>query len=67
MPSKYRMAGLSTSIEALRANVQYLQSEIKSRDDGIRDLAIYLQSSKFRNDTTVQVRDVLNRLQEIYR
>ena len=67
MPSKYRVAGLSTNIEALRANVQYLQSEIKSRDDGIRRLMVYLQSSKFDYDPTVQVKDVLRYIQEIYR
>lgn len=49
------------------SDIRAMQQAIKTRDDGIRDLAIYLQSSKFRNDTTVQVRDVLNRLQEIYR
>ena len=67
IPSKYRVAGLSTNIEALRANVQYLQSEIKSRDDGIRRLMVYLQSSKFDYDPTVQVKDVLRYIQEIYR
>jgi hypothetical protein len=72
MPSKYRMAGLSTNIEALRANVQYLQSEIKSRDEGIRRLVTYLQSPKFRDfrpgyDSVVEVKDVLRYIQEIYR
>jgi len=67
IPSKYRVAGLSTNIEALRANVQYLQSEIKTRDDGIRRLMVYLQSSKFDYDPTVQVKDVLRYIQEIYR
>ena len=63
--SRSYVPGLSTNIEALRANVRYLQSEIKTRDEGIRELVIYLQSSKFRNDPTVQVRDVLNRIEEI--
>jgi len=30
---------------------------------GIADLVVYLQSEKFHTDTTVQVSDVLNRIQ----
>ena len=48
------------------SDIRALQQAIKIRDDGIRDLVIYLQSSKFDYDPTVQVKDVLRRLQEIY-
>ena len=37
----------------------------KAREEGMRDLAAYLESEKFWKDTTVQVKDVLTRLHEI--
>lgn len=47
-------------------NPLYLKEEIQARDDGIHRLVVYLQSPKFRYDRTVQVDDVLRRIQEIY-
>ena len=48
------------------SDIRALQQAIKIRDDGIRSLVIYLQSSKFDYDPTVQVKDVLRRIEEIY-
>ena len=52
-------------IKKLQNNNQVRQYAINEFKSGIKDLKNYLLSSKFYNDPTVQVKDVLNRLAEI--
>lgn len=49
----------------LHEQVKSLKKENESLKDGIHLLQVYLQSSKFSQDTTVQVKDVLNRMSEV--
>jgi len=42
-----------------------LLARLDSYKDGLEDLQRYLHSSKFNVDTTVQISDILMRLQEI--
>jgi hypothetical protein len=49
----------------LHEQVKTLKTENEALKDGLQLLQAYLQSSKFSQDTTVQVKDVLNRLNEI--
>ena len=41
------------------------QTSLDYIDDQVLDLVVYLQSSKFNEDTTVQVADVLRRLEGV--
>ena len=52
-------------IKKLQETVKMKQSSLMYIDDQVLDLIIYLQSSKFNEDTTVQVADVLRRLQGV--
>ena len=49
----------------LKVDNAKLQDDKVATMEAIRDLKIYLQSSKFHQDTTVQVQDVLTRLDVI--
>lgn len=42
-----------------------LRNTVNAYDNGLHDLVCYLCSDKFREDTTVQTADVLNRISEI--
>jgi hypothetical protein len=52
-------------INKLQDEARYLKHNIMDANDAITDLMVYLSSSKFDNDSTVQVKDILNRLQPI--
>jgi hypothetical protein len=49
----------------LHEQVKSLKVENEALKDGLHLLQVYLQSSKFDMDTTVQAKDVLHRLSEI--
>jgi hypothetical protein len=49
-------------IHKLQARVEELEAEKASAREDLLELIIYLNSSKFHDDETVQVRDVLHRL-----
>ncbi len=49
----------------LHEQVKACKAESEALREGILDLMRYLHSEKFDVDTTVQVRDVLHRLQEV--
>lgn len=51
-------------IKKLESELRASQEELRQLKDGITELKSYLQSEKFWMDTTVQTRDVLNRLEE---
>jgi hypothetical protein len=59
------MSDMSNYIFTLKDAVAVKDAEIQAYKDGIVDLSVYLTSSKFSIDTTVQVADVLRRLQDI--
>ena len=52
-------------IKQLQATVEELKAEKAEANEAATELLIYLQSSKFHNDPTVQVQDVINRLMPI--
>jgi hypothetical protein len=52
-------------IHQLQMEVRNQHETIEQIREAYQDLLIYLVSPKFHNDTTVQVQDVLNRLQPI--
>jgi hypothetical protein len=52
-------------IMKLNEQVKSLKVENEALKDGLHLLQVYLQSSKFDMDTTVQAKDVLHRLSEI--
>jgi prefoldin subunit 5 len=54
-------------IQKLQARIADLQAEKNTIADAIDALRVYLTSDKFRNDTTVQAQDVLNRLPTVYK
>jgi hypothetical protein len=54
-----------TSLKKLYEQLREIQNEFHSVIEGLDDLKRYLQSSKFKDDTTVQVNDILSRLREI--
>jgi|GEM_PF-5889422 len=51
-------------IQKLQAENQALRQALASWNDGLSDVMRYLQSSKFWEDTTVQVSDAMMRLTE---
>lgn len=51
-------------LPSLEEQIQKRSREITILYDGIMDLMTYLESDKFRKDSTVQVQDVLTRLRE---
>lgn len=52
-------------IKRLEQEKAVLKAELKAVTTGFHDLFGYLESPKFYIDTTVQVQDVMNRLQAI--
>jgi len=52
-------------IKRLENEKKNTSAELGGLKDGLHDLIRYLNSSKFHNDTTVQVSDILNRIGEI--
>lgn len=52
-------------IKQLEARVKELNLQRATAWEQVAELKAYLCSSKFHNDTTVQVTDVLNRLNQI--
>jgi len=54
-------------IKQLQADVIRLKAQVEDANDAVVDLRSYLFSDKFSNDTTVQVTDVLNRLNPVSR
>lgn len=54
-------------IQKLHAKIEELKAEKNDAANALDDLRVYLTSEKFRNDTTVQVKDVLDRLPKIYK
>jgi hypothetical protein len=53
---------MSNYIETLQDKVKVLEAELKALHEGLSEFKGYLCSSKFDRDTTVQVRDVMNRI-----
>ena len=51
-------------IKKLEAENTDLKARVEATDQGIQDLISYLCSDKFADDSTVQVRDVLKRLEQ---
>jgi hypothetical protein len=51
--------------DKLRARIAELERVCNRYSEGMTDLEVYLTSSKFYEDTTVQTTDVLNRLSEL--
>ena len=51
-------------IYRLEDELKEIRSEFTGLKCGISDLVKYLQSSKFHNDTTVQIDDVIRRIEE---
>lgn len=49
----------------LESKILNQETEIAILRNGIQDLQTYLESPKFFEDTTVQAKDIDNRLQEI--
>lgn len=52
-------------IKRLELENQALRQEKQEASNMVKDLQMYLTSSKFHQDTTVQVQDVMNRIQWI--
>lgn len=52
-------------ITVMRAQNDDLRAEIKAKNELIQEFRIFLASSKFHKDTTIQVRDVDDRLVDI--
>ena len=55
---------MANYILSLQERVKELEAQITQADAGVTDLYMYLQSPKFWNDTTVQVGDVMYRMDE---
>jgi len=53
-------------IKRLESELRESQTALTGLKCGLTDLKSYLQSNKFWTDTTVQVDDVLRRLQDAY-
>jgi len=53
-------------IKKLECELNEARTELTGLKCGLKDLQSYLHSSKFHFDTTVQVDDVLRRLQEAF-
>ena len=51
-------------IKRIEAENTDLKARMEATDQGIQDLISYLCSDKFADDSTVQVRDVLKRLEQ---
>jgi hypothetical protein len=51
-------------IHKLNIEIARLKGELKAWNEGCQELYIYLNSSKFDNDTTVQVNDIIRRILE---
>lgn len=49
---------MANYIKKLEAENVALLAEVKAKNDLLADLRVYLASSKFHNDPTVQVRDI---------
>jgi len=56
---------MANYIHTLQAKVAELEADKAAADAALMDLYRYLGSDKFREDTTVQVSDVLWRLQDV--
>ena len=54
-------------IKRLERTIQIRAAEMVGLRSGLADLKVYLMSAKFHNDPTVQVADVLRRLEEAER
>lgn len=52
-------------IKQLQHDNKALNAQLAASHDAIRDLRRYVSSPKFYNDTTVQVQDVLNYLNNV--
>ena len=70
-PAEYPIASdvlppRNNGILKLRNEIDHLKREKAEIMDTINHLKSYLLSSKFHHDTTVQVKDVLARLPDIY-
>jgi predicted RNase H-like nuclease (RuvC/YqgF family) len=50
-------------IQNLKMQIEEKDKEISELKEKIHSLKIYLSSSKFKEDTTVQVQDIFNRLE----
>lgn len=55
---------MTNYIQTLQDRNRRLESELASIKQGLTDLRVYLSSSKFQVDTTVQVSDIFLRLEE---
>lgn len=53
-------------IKRLENENRVLGAELVALKTGLGDLRSYLESQKFYEETTVQVRDVLHRIEEIF-
>lgn len=58
---------MSIALNEANAEIEKLKARLEEMEDGLKDLRVYLVSEKFENDTTVQVKDVLSFLRNIYR
>lgn len=56
---------MANYIRSLQAENAELKRIIAEKENTVQELRVYLNSDKFHFDTTVQVRDVLNRLSEV--
>lgn len=52
-------------IKKLESEISALKENQKKTSESIQEFKIHLNSSKFQNDTTIQVRDVFNWLEKI--
>ncbi len=50
-------------IQSLKTQIEEKDKEISELKEKIQNLKIYLSSSKFHKDPTVQVQDIFNRLE----
>lgn len=52
-------------IEQLQHDKKELTEQLIKANEALADIQVYLLSNKFWQDTTVQVRDILNRLEQL--
>jgi len=52
-------------IKKLESEISALKENQKKTSESIQEFKTHLNSSKFQNDTTIQVRDVFNWLEKI--
>jgi len=57
---------MANHIHKLEDELSEAQEELRGLREGLQDLRRYLTTPKFHEDPTVQVRDVLNRLQDAH-